>query len=557
MPKIQIPPNESRRHTGIFPGEFFGTIFSSKNIDLQRNPGKVTLGDSLSAVFNSSSDSDLTTPVSFVRTAADGTDRWWANAGKLFKTTNTDPETGWTQDAISSSPTSPLYDMIEFADALLVATATDIDRLASGTWDTDWWSDLSGDPVAMTANPHRFEIFSGALLITDGRFINDYDGTIGRDPALTLPADFIATWMKATASYVYIGTQSTTNREAEVFAWDRASSTFNARYGVEDTEALAGFVAYGIPYIITKKGAIKRFTGQGFRTVQEFPTLARKENITDIHPNGVSVKDNLVKINVNFGAINDLRKHSGIWTFDADAENLYHSNSAKNSVSSNDYSQQELAATGALVATSPTQGLYLQGQQVYTAYSGTTRYEICTFDESSTSNRGYFITTWIPAQDVRAFWSELFPIIRRLDTSTDRVRVAYQIKDSNTLPAYETITWTSTTTFTGSNSDVAAGDFVDILAGPNAGALAKITSITPGTPNTYTIDLTLAASSGTSRARYLPFKDLGTISSQAIQRAVFRISKKSEKVRFLVELRGTETSPQLEAMLLSFDNVKF
>ena len=240
---------------------------------MESNKGKVRLGEKYSDIIDSADDAQLTTPIAFVRTAADGTDRWWALAtgSALFKTTNTDPETGWTQDAIASSPTAALYDMIEFAGALLVSTATDIDRLST-TWDTDWWSDQAV-AVAMQAKPHRFALFSGSVLITDGRFINTWDGTTAEDPGLTLPSQFDAQFIIPTADYVHIGTKSLSGAEAEVFVWDRVSVAYNARYGIGDSECLAGFAVAGIPYMITKKGEIKRFTGQGYATVQQFPTV--------------------------------------------------------------------------------------------------------------------------------------------------------------------------------------------------------------------------------------------------------------------------------------------
>ena len=71
----------------------------------------------------------------------------------------------------------------------MVPTSTDIARLSAGTWTAAWWSGLTG-ASALSANPHRFAILAAALLITDGRFVNDYDGTIARDPALTLPVGF-------------------------------------------------------------------------------------------------------------------------------------------------------------------------------------------------------------------------------------------------------------------------------------------------------------------------------------------------------------------------------
>lgn len=554
MPIIQIPSQEYK-FSGLHKGEIFGNIWASRGIDFEREKGKIMLGDSFSSLFNSSSgDTDLTTPVAFLRSSADGTDRWWVNGGKLFKTTNTNPETGWTQDAIGSSPTAPLYDLIDFAGAMLVPTSTNIDRLST-TWTTNWWTVTAGGS-AMTTAPHRMSILAGALLITDGRFINTWDGTLVADPDLTLPAVFESYDCLISGDFAYIYGRNTDGTETAVYTWDRTSTAYNDKFPVGDVEVLAGFVVYGIPHIITKKGEIKRFTGQGFRTVQQFPNVELGFPIADINPRGVVVDNNIVKILVRFGAsstwiptLQSQRIVDGIWTFDAESLNLTHTNGL---AIGTDYSQGELTAVGAMKYTNPTQGRYLVGARAYTVYTETSLYAIFSSDEESTSTRGYFITPKIPTSSIRAFFKQLQIQIRRLDTSSDRVRVLYRIQESNALPAYETITWASSTTFTAANSDIVAGNFVEVIAGPNAGAIAKISTYTGGT---VTLDLTLNSSTSAGRVRYLNFIDLGTISSQTLQNTLFRISRRSEWIQFLIELRGTETSPQFERALLDFDNL--
>ena len=551
MPRIPIPSNKQWR--GQFQGEFFGNVHFGRGVDPDRNQGVLTLGDSLSSIFDDTDDADLTTPVAFLRTAADGTDRWWVNAGKLFKTTNTDPEAGWTQDAISNSPTAPLYDLFEFVDDMYCPVDTDISQLSGGTWDADWWSTRTNASALQSGVPHRIWEFAGAMLITDGRYINTWDGTLAEDPALTLPSNRQAQWGRATNDFSFIGTKTLDGTEAEVFFWDRVSDTFNSRYGIGDVEALCGFAVAGIPYLVTKRGSIKRFTGQGFQTVQEFPTVEANSVITDINPNGVFVEENTVKMVVDFGSNSIFRALSGVWTYNTDTNNLLLTEQLTNGT---DYGQGELDAVGAIKQVPVGQGRFLVGGSVYTAYTGTTKQAIFTSDEGSTSARGYFVTSKIPAQNVRNFYRQVFAKFRKLKNSSDRIRIAYQVAESNTLPAYETITWVTSTTFTGSNSNVTVGDFVEIIAGDNAGALAKITDIASGTPNTYTIDTTLNASTSTARARYLPFTDLGTISSQTIQEQVYRITARGHWVRFLVYLQGDEESPEFEELLLDFDQLR-
>ena len=382
------------------------------------------------------------------------------------------------------------------------------------------------------------------------------DGTVATDPAITLPSNRESQWLIHTASYSVIGTKTLDGSEAEVFFWDRISSTFNARYSIGDTEAICGFVISGIPYIVTKQGAISRFTGQGFRKVQQFPTLELGKQISDINPNGVMVQGDSAIFNVNFGASADMRILSGIWVYDSAKNNLYHRNSVRND-SGNDYSQQEVSAVGALVETSPTQGRFLCGAKAYTAYTSSTLTGIFTSDEDSTSGaRGYFITPKMPSSSSRKYFKRILTKYKKMEAGGDNIRLLYRISESSTLPAYETITWVTSTTFTGSDANVAVNDFVEIIAGDNAGAIAKITTIVAGTPKTFTIDLTLNSSVKAARARYLNFKDIASIADTSGQEVFKTINTRGNWIQFLVELRGTESSPHLEELLLEFTDLE-
>ena len=546
--RFKIPKDQN--FSGIFEGEFLGTIWSAKSVDLERNKGKVGLADSYSDLFDSSEGgfSNLTTPIAFVRSSADNTDRWWLNGGRLFKTTNTNPETGWAEDAIASTPTAPLYDLIDFAGALLAPTSTNIDRLASGVWTNNWWSSLTG-ASALQALPHRFAILAGALLVTDGRFINDYDGTIVRDPALTLPVGFQANWIVTFGSLAFIG-GSVTSGEAYIYTWDRVQTSYVARYPIGDNEALCGFVADSV-YIVTKKGVIKRFNGSGFEQVQQFPSVEVGSQINSIHPNGVAVVEDIVKMFVDFGSVANDRTLSGVWNFDLQTRNLYNAGSVRNTTAK-DYAQHEIAEAGALKQTVTNQGSVLIGARVYTNYPGTARYGIFSSDEGDTSNQGYFITPKIHVKNVATFWRYIIPVLRRMDNADDRVRLAARLVDSNQLPAYETITWTAANMFTSANGNIQAGDFVEVIAGENGGALARITSVSSGT---VTIDRSLFSSTASSRVRYLRFSDIGNISNVQLQNARFIASGRSEWIQILCELRGTEISPSIESLLVDYKEI--
>jgi len=556
MAKLQIPSPETRQWSGIFPGQDFGSIWSAKSIDLERNRGKVGLADSYSDIQNSGQGGfgNLTVPIAFVRSSADNTDRWWANAGKLFKTSGSNPETGWAEDAIASTPSAPLYDLIDFVGALICPTSTDLSRLSAGTWTASWWQTTLGQ-AALTANPHRFFILAGALCFTDGRLVHRYDGTIvGKD--LTIPVGFRGEGGVVWRDTAFVFGANIVGQEAEIFTWDGISDNYTGRFPVGDTEVLCMFII-DVPYAVTKKGSLKKWTGSGFEQVEvgglpvQFPTVEVQGQINALHPNGVSVTEGIAKMLVDFGVITNDRAISGFWNFDAKKGNLYNCGSVRNT-GAKDYAQHELAGVGALQQTFVSQGLYLAGAQVYTDYSGTTKYGIFSSDEASTSNQGYFITPKLRSSDIRRYWRLLLPTMRRMDNADDRIRFAVRTQDSNVLPAYETATWTAANQFTAANTDIAAGDFVEVLAGDNAGALARITAIS-GT--TVTIDRSLYSSTASSRVRYIRFTDIGNIANVSVQTEIFRIAERSPWLQILCELRGTETSPLIESILLNFDEI--
>lgn len=556
MPRLVIP---SQRWVAGFPGERVGNIWHSKGIDLERIPGSIVPGESFSSIFQ---DADLTTSVAFVRTAADNTDRWWALGAVLAKSTNTDPESTWAQDAIASSPTDAESDMIEYRDALITSSDTDLDRLNAGTWTNPWWSTLT-NAAALTSSPHRFGIHTGVLWITDGRFINTYDGTTAVDPDLTLPNDYEARWIRSIGDFGFIGTTAVGDRlEAAVFAWDGTSATFNAIYPIGDREALCGFSVRGVLHIVTKRGEIKKLTGQGFVTVQQFPNFELGLDINDIHPNGVTVDGHIVKFLVSFGAstgtgfgIDTTRLIDGIWVWNSDTNNLYHWASVV-SGAGNDYAQLELSAVGALVRTQPTQGRYLAGATAYQSYTATTSARIFSSDEDASTSRGWFMTSKIPSQNIQNFWREFLFQMRRLRASSDVLNVAYRVRDDLNLPVYKTVTWVNTTRFdlSAGDSNLAVGNFVEVLAGPNAGAVVRVTAITSSTQITYTPALNAATTS--ARVRFLPFTNIGSLTSQSLQSEIFRVAARSPWVQLLVELRGTENSPELQRILVDFDAVK-
>src|SRR3990167_9158589 len=95
-------PRLPKQWKGVYPGQYYGDIWQSFNIDLERYQGRLALSDKMRvSIDNTDLTGGMGIPVKFIRTNADVTDRWWAlTTSKMVKTSSTDPTTGWANDAI-------------------------------------------------------------------------------------------------------------------------------------------------------------------------------------------------------------------------------------------------------------------------------------------------------------------------------------------------------------------------------------------------------------------------------------------------------------------------
>jgi hypothetical protein len=205
-------------------------------------------------------------------------------------------------------------------------------------------------------------------------------------------------------------------------------------------------------------------------------------------------------------------------------------------------------------------GRFLAGCGVYSDEASTLiRSIIASQVDATADQRGYFVTPQIQAGSVRSYWQRLVAIFKKLENSTDRIIVKYRTtvyparRDDGRISSYGA-TWSDTDTFVVASADfanVVAGDEIEIFVGKGAGSLAHVLSITGTSPN-YTVNLDEAIPnvSGVSYIMVSRWTKLGTISSQTIQKKIWSIAKMSTWIQFKVELRGTESSPELEKLNL-------
>ena len=596
MPRIIIPDQSTRQFSKPARGEVFGNLWATKNIDLDVAPGKIRLSERLYRLYDSGDDADFELPVKFLRTNADETDRWWAlvqnggtsiTDGLLFKTTNTSPLTGWTQDAIASSPTAATSDMAIFGasggyDRLVVATDTNLSMLNS-SWTASWWQGTLSGTALTTGKKHLLNQFINLLLIADGNKIHTLDDSLVRvENRITLPAEYDIMWMANDGLRVYIGTRHIRGGIGLIFPWDGTSKTYDQPLSPDADVSYAGCVdENGLIHTINGKGQLLAYDGNGFSEVAALPIsdgrmrwLNNQSLPMMVHHNGMGMINNEIHILLSAspnatGNGDDLIENmlGGIWAYNKKI-GLYHKYSLGqyDGATNNEWGAGAIWPVGAIAETNPQQGRLLAGCNVYSDNESTSIKGIFVSEGSaSANNRGYFTTPQIASANIRAFWKRLTLAFKKLENSTDRIIVKYRNDKISAL--YNTagyvgglaMTWSSTTVFTSSDdfSNAVAGQEVEILVGKGAGAVAHISSVSYSAPTyTITLDEAIPNASGNAGVRIMNWTKLQEISSQTIQKKLMRIAKNSKWIQLKGELRGTESSPEIEELLLEYDDLK-
>ena len=594
--QITIPSQDTKQFTKPSKGELFGNLWATKNIDLEANKGKIRLSGRTYRVFDSGDDVDFEIPVKFIRSDADKTERWWTltqsgkssvSDGLLFKATDTDPLTGWAQDAIANTPTDCVDDMEIFGqannyDRLVVSRDTDLAMLNNGAWTASWWQGTLSQAALTATNPHPLEQFINLLLVIDGNVVHTIDDSlVVVANRITLPKEYQIIWTANDGSRVYFGTRHLRGGESLVFPWNGTDKTYDSPIPVDSFISLAGVVPKdGVLHIINGKGQLMRFNGQAFDVIASLPIVEKKlkwsnniKRIEMVHPNGMAMIGNEICVLLAASTDEDTTGsfffeefRAGIWAFNKEI-GLYNKYSLGqyDGTTNNDWGSSIIRYAGALLETDLKKGRFLAGCGVYSDNALTLIQSIIASKvDETTDNKGYFITPQIQASSVRAFWKRLNLAFKKLENSTDRIIVKYRTeiglaRGSDGRMTSFALTWVDTDTFTSASnlSNILAGDEVEIIVGKGAGALAHVSSISYSDP-TYTVNLDEAIPnvSGDAYMVFNRWTKLGTISSQTIAKQLYKIAKRSKWVQFKVEMRGTETSPEVEELLLEFNDSK-
>jgi len=587
-------PGKKKEWRGMYPGNYAGNVWQTFNIDLERSPGRLTLADKMRRVSSA-----LGVVTKFVRTNATGTDQWFAlTGGDILRNGNSIVSSGtWVTDDTTGTFNDPKDAVVhEFANGeerLLCTRATNIATLnSSGTanaWDDDWWTAVKTQ-AALTDNiPHPIARLQRLVAVGDKVSDVPVIHTIDKDDVisrsrLTFPANFTVRCIYTSSDRFWIGLQNDRDGRARIIEWDGFAQSYNNEYDLSGAFPLSGFIVNNVPYFITETGIIFRFNGGAFEKEQDFGL--RADGISLVHSGttlpitqyGTLVDNDIVYINIAAPTIETFnatampsgsrRMRAGIWVFNTRTRNLYHNMGLGEHASEGtdvNYGSfmgsagaiakynagDQLVASGspyvggATWQASQTNGIYIQSPNANQA-------------SNAGRNRGYFITPYIPVEDIEALWEALWVKFRRFVNSNNRIVVKWRVTEplfnasaqdqaGNALELMNApATWATTTTFTCKvPTGVSVGDEVEILTGDNAGCSFAISALS-GTPdNSTSLTVTIAEAAPTSSTdtflcRFDNWKTETAIDSTTIgnKKVPFTAPGHGEFIQFKIELRG-------------------
>ncbi len=614
MPSISIPPNSIRRWTGPYLGDYYGVLWQTSNIDLDRRDGKVMLSRRMERIEDTISDfTGNSAYTAFLRSDADCTDRYWGlrvNEG-LAKTDSSAtplPADSWDTDAISNTPLTPRDFTIIGNDSRndsgrnKIAVTLDSGDIAilndtgNNAWTASWWFTKQSQAYMDTTvlfRPIEYFPFRKLTLIGSGNQIHtiperssDTVNDTVTYARLTIPKGLNAQHIFTTSNRAWILTHHKNGGTGKIVEWDGFADAYNEIHSAHGMAALSGVDYYGTPIVLNERGKFLEFGGTSFqpmvRNNQEIALpigeggslISGKDTsmIVAVAPRGMTVgEDGLVYINLDQITSSNQPKgeryEAGIWCLNPISGRLYRKSAIGQWGDSTDYGQGSLSAPGAIqwIPSSVSSRNLLAGGVILTTATGGAQTGIWLQEPetSTTPTRGSFITQFIPASEIQDQFDSIWALFKRFMTTGSQIilkaRGTRSLSLASRRPLSATITWTSGTTFTltlASGDDaLAVGDEVQVVNGVNAGYLAHITTISGNhaSSQTITIDETVPTTSSTSVARFERWKKLGVISNTSKYEDTLNVAINSSFLQIKCELRGLPSEQELSQLVLNYN----
>lgn len=583
---IQLPNKETRLWSQVNKGDVLGTLAGSFNLDLQTNKGKARTNGMIRTTTQGTN-TDLTAPpVGFKYSPAAG--NLWTVAGTRVHSTPVGTghsRAPFSVDAIAGSPTTCDYaysDIDEMLGSIYVTTKetspslgklykgngsstwTDMGNLAGGVFHA--MSVYAGRLYVVASTTKIYSMSSAGVLATSGQYTLDLmggaSGNIG----------FAITCIRAASNKIWIGvTWRDSGKSGQVYEWDGSGSQTTRSY-VLPSNPLSCVIHQDIPYFTLSSGQLVAYNGGSFVEVARLPVsesqiLKSTTSLAEkwIHPNGMAIINNKINILVSPLMLDSSVFEfcpAGVWEYDPDI-GLYHkaspSYTAVGGTAVTAWGQSIISRVGGIseMRTGDTNaaanGGYLIGAELYTSATALDNGVFINDTLDTTQKVGYIVTAQLSATEVADTFQNLWVTYRKLLNSGDKIIAKY--RTSKQEPTNIVITWTSTTTFTTTDANMAnyaVGDEVEILRGKGGGMCSHITviSLAAGTYTVTVDEVHTGATSGTATARLQKWVKAGSVSDTVQSWKQFSIQRDAAWIQLKIVCVWTGKN-ELEKLLVA------
>lgn len=545
-----IPPKDSKKFSQPNLGDTQGNLWSTYNIDLSKNPGRIRTTECQN-VYNEDDDAQLAdnTAFAFFDPTSGGDPVFVAYNGAVFFG-GTDPTDPYTQDILAGTPTattSTSGDMKVFNDKLYVTTTTKLKRLAHG----GTWSDIA---TITSGNSHQLCVYGDRLYFVDlGNKVHSMNlaETVVTTGSFTLDLSFFPghiAWIVPGSNRIWIGFTTNNGSRGLVFEWDgQSENIWSKNYALEAQGSDGCAIWNDVPYILDIEGRLLAFNGSNFEEVSRLPVLqydvlpssyASHSSSGLCHYNGIRYMNDAIYILVDNQTTGELGMQENFpggvyeYTKENGLVHKYSPSLTEYGGSIKDYGSEVIGYAGAIfdatvrfsnVTNHNASILFGASIKKNAGNSWSAIFtDVLNPDAKVIKQSGYFVTPWLESNQVTDVWKAIVLKYRKFLGETDKIVVKYRVTKDVPLVEQNAV-WINTTslTVTGTDfSELEVGDEIEVLAGYGAGKCAHIAIISNvGTTYTLTLDDIVpgVTAADVSRVRFQKWRKLPVIDQTDVQ----------------------------------------
>jgi len=404
---IPLPSRQSKTWTQTNTGEVFGSIYSSKNIDLNKDSYAQLSLRASALVYGVSNFTDVLSINYFNTTNSGYYILTGDNSGRPFRL---DLSVGTPYDLTADTNGSGIggsrkYDATIWQNRWYVSGDT---TFAYHNGNTTWTTGLGS---LTSGNFHPLCVFESLtyLAIGDGNTVKLYDSSHSLVTTLTIPTTFEVKWIKYLNNNIYIGTKNLYGGDANMFVWNGSGTAAQGGYPIKGESMFSGEVYQSSIITFTSRGNLLRFSGGGWTKLASLPVDVTDKSWTSsnsgysvgkVSPRGMAVDEDIIYINIDGSLADDtflINQPSGIWVYDP-KNGLYHRSAYSNNkvelrtITGLNTSTDTFTANSSFTAVTGTQifykgsvattGLYLNRFYFLIRVSGTTFKLATTYDNA-------------------------------------------------------------------------------------------------------------------------------------------------------------------------------